>query len=149
LILSRQNLATIDNAATRDLQEVRRGAYTVASSSDAPRVVLIATGSEVGVALSARDILEKQGVSTNVVSAPCLEWFDEQPLEYRHSVLPPSAVRISVEAGISQGWWKYIGENGGCVAIDHFGASAAAPTLFEKFGITPEAVASVALERLA
>ena len=149
LILSRQNLATIDNGATRDLEQVSRGAYTVAGSGATAQVVLIATGSEVGVALAARDILESDGIATNVVSAPCLEWFDEQSVEYRHSVLPPHAVRISVEAGISQGWWKYVGDNGGTVAIDHFGASAAAGTLFKEFGITPEAVATAAKERLA
>jgi transketolase len=149
LILSRQNLPTIDSPATRDQSQVARGAYTVAPASSTAKVVLVASGSEVSVALAAREQLEADGVATSVVSATCLEWFDAQPADYRESVLPKSAIRISVEAGIGQGWWKYIGENGAHIGLEHFGASAAAPKLFEEFGITAGAVVAAVRERLA
>jgi transketolase len=113
-------------------------------------VILIATGSEVSVALEAAGQLEASGVATRVVSAPCLEWFEEQSAEYRESVLPASVTaRVSVEAGISQGWWKYVGTFGRAVSLEHFGASAAAGLLFERFGFTADNVVAVARESLA
>ncbi|MCF8554725.1 MAG: transketolase [Candidatus Nanopelagicales bacterium] len=149
LCLSRQNLPVIDSPATTDHEMVRRGAYVISESSKAPEVILMATGSEVSIALSAQQTLESSGVSTRVVSAPCLEWFDAQDAEYRESVLPHSVTaRVSVEAGIAQGWWKYVGSAGRCISLEHFGASAGAEKLYAEFGITAEAVVAAAQEIL-
>ncbi|MGI9196786.1 MAG: transketolase [Candidatus Nanopelagicales bacterium] len=146
LVLSRQGLPVLDRSQVAPADDVARGAYVLVDGSGAePRVILIATGSEVSVALAARDLLERDGVSTRVVSAPCLEWFDDQDQAYRDSVLLPSVpVRVSVEAGATFGWWRLVGSGGGAVGIDHFGASADGALLFEKFGITPQAVADTA-----
>jgi transketolase len=149
LCLSRQNLPVIDSAATTDVSLVSRGAYVISESSKAPEVVLIATGSEVSIALSAQQTLESSGVSTRVVSAPCLEWFDAQDAQYRESVLPHAVTaRVSIEAGIAQGWWKYVGSAGRCISLEHFGASAGADKLYSEFGITAEAVVAAAQEIL-
>ncbi len=149
LCLSRQNLPVIDSPATTDHEMVRRGAYVISESSKAPEVILIATGSEVSIALSAQQTLESSGVSTRVVSAPCLEWFDAQDAEYRESVLPHSvAARVSIEAGIAQGWWKYVSSAGRCISLEHFGASAGAEKLYAEFGITADAVVAAAQEIL-
>lgn len=149
LCLSRQNLPVIDSPATTDHEMVRRGAYVISESSKAPEVILMATGSEVSIALSAQQTLESSGVSTRVVSAPCLEWFDAQDAEYRESVLPHRVTaRVSVEAGIAQGWWKYVGSAGRCISLEHFGASAGAEKLYSEFGITAEAVVAAAQEIL-
>jgi transketolase len=121
------------------------GAYVLAeASSGSPKLILIATGSEVQLAVAARIELEKSGVPTRVVSAPCLEWFEEQSDKYKESVLPSSVTaRVSVEAGLSLGWSKYIG-TGASVSIEHFGASADYKTLFQKFGMTTDAVVKAA-----
>ena len=149
LCLSRQNLPVIDSAATTDVSLVSRGAYVISESSQAPQVILIATGSEVAIALSAQQTLESSGVSTRVVSAPCLEWFDAQDAQYRESVLPHAVTaRVSIEAGIAQGWWKYVGSAGRCISLEHFGASAGADKLYAEFGITAEAVVAAAEEIL-
>jgi len=149
LVLSRQNLPVIDSPLTRNIDVVSKGAYVLADASGKPEAILIATGSEVSIALAARELLIAQGVPTRVVSAPCLEWFDAQPLEYRNSVLPPEVTnRISIEAGIAQGWWKYVGTQGGCVSLEHYGASASAVKLFEEFGFTPEHVVAEVLARM-
>jgi len=149
LCLSRQNLPVIDSAATTDVSLVSRGAYVISESSKAPEVILIATGSEVSIALSAQQTLESSGVSTRVVSAPCLEWFDAQDAQYRESVLPHAiTARVSIEAGIAQGWWKYVGSAGRCISLEHFGASAGADKLYSEFGITAEAVVAAAQEIL-
>ena len=149
LCLSRQNIPVIDSASTSDVSLVRRGAYVISESSGSPDVILIATGSEVSIALSAQQTLESSGVSTRVVSAPCLEWFDAQDAEYRESVLPHAVTaRVSVEAGISQGWWKYVGSGGRCISLEHFGASAGAEKLYAEFGITADAVVAAAQEVL-
>jgi transketolase len=149
LCLSRQNLPVIDSAATSDVALVSRGAYVISESSKSPQVILIATGSEVSIALSAQQTLESSGVSTRVVSAPCLEWFDSQDAEYRESVLPHTVTaRVSIEAGIAQGWWKYVGSAGRCISLEHFGASAGAEKLYSEFGITAEAVVAAAQEIL-
>ena len=149
LCLSRQNLPVIDSAATSDVSLVSRGAYVISESSKAPDVILIATGSEVSIALSAQQTLESSGVSTRVVSAPCLEWFDAQDAQYRESVLPYAVTaRVSIEAGIAQGWWKYVGSAGRCISLEHFGASAGADKLYSEFGITAEAVVAAAQEIL-
>jgi len=149
LCLSRQNLPVIDSAATSDVALVSRGAYVISESSKSPQVILIATGSEVSIALSAQQTLESSGVSTRVVSAPCLEWFDSQDAEYRESVLPHTVTaRVSIEAGIAQGWWKYVGSAGRCISLEHFGASAGAEKLYSEFGITADAVVAAAQEIL-
>jgi transketolase len=121
------------------------GAYILAeASSGSPKVILIATGSEVQLAVAARIELEKSGIPTRVVSAPCLEWFEEQSAQYKDSVLPSSVTaRVSVEAGLSLGWSKYIG-TGASVSIEHFGASADYKTLFERFGMSTDAVVKAA-----
>lgn len=150
MILSRQGLPVIDRSTHAPAALAARGAYVLADASAPPQAILIATGSEVQVALAAREILEKDGVPTRVVSAPCLEWFDGQDDAYRASVLPDDgAVRVAVEAGATYGWWRYLGARGAVVGIDHFGASADGAMLLEKFGITAEAVAASARGLLA
>ena len=145
LALSRQNLPVLDSAHTTDVDLVKRGAYVLVDGSSAPQVVLIATGSEVSIAVAAREQLEASGISTRVVSAPCLEWFDEQSAEYRESVLPSSvSARVAIEAGIAQGWWKYVGLCGDVISIEHFGASAAASKLYSEFGLTAQAIVATA-----
>ena len=149
ICLSRQNLPVLASAATSDVSKVGKGAYVISESSGEIAVILIATGSEVSLALDAQTTLERSGVSTRVVSAPCLEWFDNQSAEYRESVLPSAVTaRVSVEAGISQGWWKYVGTAGRCISLEHFGASAGAEKLYEEFGITSEAIVAAAQEIL-
>jgi transketolase len=142
LLLSRQNLRTVDRATHGPATGVDQGAYVLKDSSSSPRVVIIATGSEVALALDAQLILEDEGVATRVVSAPCLEWFAEQTESYRNSVIPTSALRVSVEAGIAQGWREYVGDKGIVISLDHFGASAGAGKLFSEFGFTPERIVS-------
>ena len=128
-----------------------KGAYTlVDASNSAPVVILIATGSEVQLAVSAREVLEATGIPTRVVSAPCVEWFDEQSDSYKESVLPSAVkARVSVEAGLALGWSKYIGRYGESVSIEHFGASADYKTLFREFGMTTEAVVAAAHKSLS
>jgi transketolase len=149
LCLSRQNLPVIDSDATSDVSKVSRGAYVISESSTDPQVILIATGSEVSIALAAQQTLESSGVSTRVVSAPCLEWFDAQDADYRESILPHAvSARVSIEAGVAQGWWKYVGSAGRCISLEHFGASAGAEKLYSEFGITADAVVAAAQEIL-
>jgi transketolase len=151
LILTRQDVPVLDRSAGQPASEARRGAYVLAEASTGePAVLLLATGSEVALALGARTLLEDEGVPTRVVSMPCLEWFAEQPATYRDTVLPPHVrARVSVEAGSAQGWWQYVGSDGGCVAIDHFGASADGAVLFAQLGFTAERVAQEARTVLA
>ncbi len=146
LILSRQDLPTIARGERYASAEgVARGAYVVSEEQGDLRVILIATGSEVAVALAAQDALQADGVPTRVVSMPCQEWFDEQDDAYRESVLPAAVTaRVSVEAGIAMGWSKYVGTNGASVSIEHFGASAAGNKCFEEFGFTADNVAHTA-----
>jgi transketolase len=141
LFLSRQNLRTVDRTTHGAASGVDKGAYILKEASKNPDVLIIATGSEVALALDSQAALEAKGISTRVVSAPCLEWFNEQPLAYRESVLPKGVkVRASVEAGIAQGWREYVGDNGVIISIDHFGASAGAGKLFTEFGFTVERI---------
>ncbi len=153
LCLSRQNLPTLERSPRTGLasaEGVARGGYILAEASGGtPDVILIATGSEVAIALEARERLEADGVGTRVVSMPCLEWFDAQEPAYRQQVLPPSVrSRVVVEAGISQGWWRLLGDCGECVSLEHFGASAPYATLYEQFGITVERVVAAARRTL-
>ncbi|MDK4274788.1 transketolase [Corynebacterium segmentosum] len=151
LALSRQNLPILEGTKEKARDGVRRGAYTlVAGSKDEPDVILLATGSEVQLAVEAAQQLESEGTAARVVSAPCLEWFDEQDAEYRESVLPSSVrARVSVEAGLAQSWHKYTGTFGRNVSLEHYGASAPGDELFEKFGFTSAAVADAARESIA
>lgn len=150
LALSRQNLPVLEGTKEKAAEGVRRGAYVlVEASKETPDVILIATGSEVQLAVEAAKQLEADGTATRVVSAPCLEWFDEQDVSYRESVLPSSVrARVSVEAGISMPWHKYTGSFGRTVSLEHFGASAPAAELFEKFGFTADAIVDAARESL-
>ena len=152
IALTRQNVPVFNRDSADETgviygsaSNTEKGAYVLAeASNDSPKVILIATGSEVQLAVSARLQLEKSGIPTRVVSAPCLEWFEEQSETYRESVLPKSVkARVSVEAGLALGWAKYVGE-GRSVSIEHFGASADYKTLFTKFGITAEVVVDAA-----
>jgi len=140
ILLSRQNLRTVDRATHGSATGVDQGAYILKEASSQARVVIVATGSEVALALDVQNALEKDGVATRVVSAPCLEWFDEQTAAYRESVLPASSLRVSIEAGIAQGWREYVGDNGVIISLDHFGASAAGNKLFTEFGFTSDAI---------
>ena len=146
LILTRQNVPTLDRSPGEPASAASRGGYVIAEADGGePQLLLLATGSEVSVALGARDLLQAEGVPTRVVSMPCLEWFEAQPDEYREQVLPARVrARVSVEAGSDQGWWKYVGSQGACVSVGHFGASASADELFAQLGFTPDNVASVA-----
>jgi transketolase len=130
---------------------VARGGYVLAdASSGEPQVILIATGSELQIAVEARKVLEAEGVAARVVSMPCVEWFDEQDEAYRESVLPSAVrARVSVEAGIAQPWHRFTGDAGENVSIEHFGASADYQTLFREFGFTTENVVAAAKRSLA
>jgi transketolase len=149
LALSRQNLPVLDPAKVVDAD---KGGYVLEEASQGvPQVILIATGSEVSLALTARERLEADGTPTRVVSMPCQEWFFAQPRSYQQQVLPPAVhARVSVEAGVPQGWRDIVGAGGEIIGVDHFGASAAASVLFEQFGFTPDrvvAAAHAAMER--
>ena len=148
-LLSRQNLRTVDRTTHGAVSGVDKGAYILKEASSTPKVVIIATGSEVGIALDAQIALEAEGVSTRVVSAPCLEWFNEQPISYRESVLPASSLRVSIEAGIALGWREYVGDKGVIISLDHWGASASAAKLFTEFGLTSERVVADVKKALA
>ena len=157
IALTRQNIPVfnrVDADATgvvfAGAENTAKGAYVLAEASNGkPKVILIATGSEVQLAVAAREQLEAKGVATRVVSAPCLEWFEEQSSDYRSAVLPASVkARVSVEAGLSLGWSKYVGGFGRSVSIEHFGASADYKTLFREFGMTVENVVAAAHESL-
>ncbi|MFJ5641841.1 transketolase [Streptomyces sp. NPDC093223] len=128
--------------------DAAKGGYVLReSSTETPEVIVVATGSEVHLAVEARDLLEAEGIGTRVVSMPSVEWFEEQPREYRESVLPPSVrARVAVEAGIGLTWYRYVGDAGRIVSLEHFGASADAKTLFAEFGFTAEHVAAAARE---
>ena len=158
IVLTRQNIPVFERGegdATGDVlasaRNVARGAYVLAEAAGGtPDVILIGTGSEVQLALAAREQLRAEGISARVVSAPSLEWFREQSAEYREAVLPASiTARVSVEAGIALTWDKYVGDRGRSVSIEHFGASADYKTLFREFGITTDAVVAAAKESLA
>jgi transketolase len=141
LFLSRQNLRTVDRTTHGDVAGVDKGAYILKEASSSPDIVIIATGSEVGIALDVQSALEGKNLSTRVVSAPCLEWFNEQSPAYRQGVIPTKAkLRVSIEAGVAQGWREYVGDNGLIVSLEHFGASAGASKLFTEFGFAVEKI---------
>jgi transketolase len=152
LVLTRQNVPTFPRGTDgyAEVRDVRRGGYVLLeAASGTPDVVLIGTGSEVQVAVKARAILAEEGVDARVVSLPCFEWFEEQDQTYRDTVLPPIVkARVSVEAGVRQGWREIVGDHGRIVSIDHYGASADYQRIYEEFGITGEAVANAARDSL-
>jgi transketolase len=151
LAFSRQKLPILPGTAEQARAGVRAGAYVLAEAADpdgttgSPDLILIASGSEVELALAAREQLTAEGIRTRVVSMPCWERFTEQPAAYRDEVLPPAVrKRVSIEAGVSMGWDRWVGADGAIVAIDRFGLSAPAGRIFERFGFTPARVAEVA-----
>ncbi len=146
LCLTRQKLPVIDRATTGSAEGAARGGYVLADALDGnPQVILIGTGSEVHIALAAREELRRENIAARVVSMPCLEWFAEQDQAYRDEVLPPAiAARVSVEAGVGLGWRAVVGDAGEMVSLEHFGASAAYETLYAEYGLTPEHVAQAA-----
>ena len=144
IILTRQKLSYY-NEPSRARDGVKHGAYIVADAAGhVPHVVLLASGSEVEIALAAREQLSGEGIHARVVSCPSLELFAQQPVEYRNHVLPAGVPRVAVEAAHPMSWYRWVGDAGTIVGIDTFGASAPAPVLYEKFGITAQHVAKAA-----
>jgi transketolase len=149
LILSRQNLPVIDRRSAPPAGLLAGGAYRLTPADEEVQALLIASGSEVALALRARELLSGRGITAGVVSMPSWELFERMPADYRERVLPPAvAARVVVEAGISQGWERYAGASGVVVGVAGFGASAPGDTVLEKFGFTAERVAAAVLEIL-
>jgi transketolase len=146
LALTRQNLPAVRHDASENL--CAKGAYRLRPATAERSVVVMATGSEVELALNVADALEAQGIGTDVVSMPCTELFDEQPEAYRADVLPGGALRVSIEAGTTFGWERYTGLDGVRIGLDHFGASAPAEELFAEFGFSVEAIVPKILAKL-
>ena len=150
LALSRQNLPVIDRATCGAAEGVAKGAYIICETPKEPDVILIATGSEVAIAIAAAGLLKSQSISARVVSAPCLEWFEEQDDSYKARVLPANIkARVSIEAGVGAGWHKYVGDHGEIVSLEHFGASASAGELFKSYCFTAENIVNAALRTIA
>jgi transketolase len=151
LILSRQNLPIVDRTVFASAEGVAKGAYILAdASSGKPDAIIIATGSEVPIALAARETLEGQGMATRVVSMPCQEWFMEQDPAYRQLVLPPDVlVRASVEAAVTMGWREFVGDHGETLGLNHYGASASGAILYEQFGLTADRLVAAVHSSLA
>ncbi|TYP90563.1 transketolase [Blastococcus xanthinilyticus] len=150
LALSRQNLPVFDRDEFGSAEGTARGAYVLAeASTGTPELILLGTGSEVQIAMAARERLEADGVPTRVVSVPCVEWFADQDQAYKDAVLPPTVrARVSVEAGVPMGWREFVGDAGRIVGLTHYGASASYSVLYEEFGLTDEAVVTAARESL-
>jgi transketolase len=153
LVLSRQNLPVIDRSKYSPAQEAAKGAYVLAygssSSKDDCDVILIATGSEVSLAILAREKLISEGIKARLVSVPCLEWFMEQSESYRNEVLPKSMkARVSIEAGVAQPWYRFIGDSGVAISVEKFGASASGEILFKEYGFTVDNIISAAKESI-
>ncbi len=152
LALTRQNLPVFprDSDGFASAEGVAKGAYTLLDTDGEPDVLLIGTGSEVQLAVDARDELAAEGIKARVVSMPCREWFEAQDAGYRDSVLPPAVrARVSVEAAVAWGWHSIVGDAGRCVSLEHYGASADYKTIYREFGITAEAVVKAAKESIA
>jgi transketolase len=157
IALTRQNVPVFPRGVDgfSDTSNVHRGGYvlidapTIDDRGGDPDVILMGTGSEVQVAVAARELLAADGIRARVVSLPCLEWFEEQEEAYRETVLPPTVkARVSVEAGVAQGWREIVGDHGRIVSIDHYGASADFARIYEEFDITGVAVANAARDSL-
>jgi transketolase len=151
LALTRQNVPVLDRSTLANAEKSKRGAYTLREAGGGgPDVILVATGSEVEIALTAAEVLEQEGAAVRVVSMPCWELFEQQDATYQQEVLPrDGAVRVVVEAGIRQGWDRWVGNDAAFVTIDRFGASAPYNVLYEKFGITAERVVAEAQRLLS
>ena len=139
ILLSRQNLPVFDRTSCEPAAGTAQGAYVLKDLPN-PKAILIATGSEVSLAIDAQTALAAEGINVRVVSAPCLEWFAEQDKSYRNSVLSPGVIKISIEVGIAQGWRELIGDSGVAISLEHYGASADAKTLFKQFGFSVDNV---------
>lgn len=148
LLLSRQNLAVFDRSECSPASGTAYGAYVLKDLPN-PQAILIATGSEVSLAIESQKVLAAGGINVRVVSAPCLEWFAEQDQSYKNSVLSPSLVKISIEVGIAQGWRELIGDSGVSISLEHYGASADAKRLFQEFGFSVENIVSVVKKVIA
>ena len=153
LVLSRQNLPVLDRAKYSLAKEAAKGAYVLAygsnSSKDECEVILIATGSEVSLAIAAREKLISEGIKVRLVSAPCLEWFMEQSEDYRNEVLPKSIkARVSIEAGVAQPWYRFIGDSGIAISVEKFGASASGDIMFREYGFTVENIVNAVKESI-
>lgn len=145
ILLSRQNLPVFDRSEFGSVDGVARGAYILKEASKSPQLILMATGSEVALAVQSAQVLEESGIPTRVVSIPCFEWFNQQTQGYKDEVLPPSIkARVSIEAGIAQGWRDYVGDAGASVSLEHYGASAGANVLFKEFGFNVDNVVATA-----
>ncbi|HET7616627.1 MAG TPA: transketolase C-terminal domain-containing protein, partial [Bacillales bacterium] len=143
LVLTRQGLPTLDGSTDRSETGVEKGAYVLAEAQGQPDALLLGAGSEVQLLVEAKKILENDGISVSVVSMPSWDRFEEQPSEYKEKVIPSSVkARLAVEMGASFGWHKYVGDEGGVLAIDRFGASGKGPKVVEEYGFTAENVAS-------
>ena len=147
LVLTRQNLPVLDRTVLAPAIGAQKGGYTLWEAADQPKVILIGTGSELHIALEAGKLLQEKGVAARVVSMPSWELFDAQPAEYRNGVLPPHLkARISIEAATTLGWERYVGLDGVAIGLSHFGASAPAEVLYQKFGITAQRVVEEAIK---
>jgi len=156
LILTRQNVPVfprgVDGTGQQwgDTSNVHRGGYVLLDTDGVPDVVLVGTGSEVQLAVEARKMLAEDGVAARVVSMPCREWFDAQEASYRETVIPPTVkARVSVEAGVAQGWREVVGDHGRIISVDHYGASADFARIYTEFGVTATAVANAARDSIA
>jgi len=153
LSLSRQKVPTLDRSDVASAKGVEKGAYTLWESGPSPELLLLSTGAEVGLALEAGKRLAGEGIAVRVVSMPCWELFEQQPVDYRDEVLPPDVgARLSIEPGVALGWHKWVGDHGDSISIEHFGASAPGPTVLEQFGYNLDNVvarAAALLERVA
>jgi transketolase len=153
LILTRQALPVVDrtDGSHASAEGVARGAYVLAEAeAGTPQVIIVATGSEVSIALDGRKLLQDNGIAARVVSMPCREWFAAQSQAYRDSVFPPDIkARVSIEAAVGQGWRDIVGDNGRIISLEHYGASADYKTIYREFGLTPEAVAQAAQDSIA
>jgi transketolase len=151
LALSRQDVPTLDRNHYASAHGLRRGAYVLSEAQcGQPELILIATGSEVGLIVAAAERLQAEGIAVRCVSMPSWELFDAQPRDYRDEVLPPTvSARLAVELGVAQGWQRYVGERGDMLGVDHFGASAPASVLLAKYGFTVDNVVARAKALLA
>ena len=148
--MTRQNVPTLDRNEYASAEKSRRGAYTLREAGGGgPEVVLVATGSEVSLAIAAADVLEQEGTSVRIVSMPCWELFEQQDEDYRNGVLAPGVPKVIVEAGIRQGWDRWAGSDAAFITIDRFGASAPYEVLYEKYGITAEHIVAEAQRLLS
>jgi transketolase len=152
LCLSRQNVPVFPRGEEgfSDTSNVHRGGYVLLDTEGIPDVVIVGTGSELSLAVEARALLAEEGVAARVVSMPCREWFDAQEQAYRDTVIPPTvAARVSVEAGVAQGWREVVGDRGRIVSVETYGASAPYQRIYEEYGITATAVADAARDSIA